>query len=244
MILKKIINENKELHWIKMILRPLMIFLIGRTGEDKWLELLSQYSSKKIDTIFDVGSSSGWFLEKAFVFFKDAEYYHFEPRRDAILNLKKIISKLKSNSKTFNLALSNKNKFKETFWVMEYADASSLVNNTNWKLIPIKNKIFVRLARLDSIVKELNINKIDYLKIDVEGAELNVLLGAQNTLKTRVSNVMLEIGAVRHQKGPKETLKIFNLMFKLGFYLIDTYENNYLFSKDLSLCKYYGLYLK
>jgi len=33
-------------------------------------------------------------------------------------------------------------------------------------------------------------------------------------------------------------------MFKSGFYPLDTLENNYPFSKEISLCKYYGLYLK
>lgn len=243
MTIKKIINDNSSLHWTKIILRPFMIFLIGRSGEDKWLQLLSQYSNKKINIIFDVGSSEGWFLKKAFLFFKNAKYYHFEPRQDAIQNLKQIIYKLKSNSKIFNLALSNKNKAKENFWIMEYGDASSLVNAKYWKHTSIKSKTFVKLARLDSIVKDLNIKKIDYLKIDVEGAELKVLLGAQNTLKTLVSSVMLEISSLRHIQGSKETLRIFNLMFKSGFYLLDTHENNYFFSKDISLCKYYGLYL-
>jgi len=36
---------------------------------------------------------------------------------------------------------------------------------------------------LDNIVKEFGINRIDLLKIDVEGAELEVLKGAEENLK-------------------------------------------------------------
>jgi FkbM family methyltransferase len=41
----------------------------------------------------------------------------------------------------------------------------------------------VKAVALDNVLSGLNLEKIDWIKIDVEGAELEVLKGLQDTLK-------------------------------------------------------------
>jgi len=53
----------------------------------------------------------------------------------------------------------------------------------------------VKVKKLDSLLKELNIGKIDFLKIDVEGAEYYVLKGAFNTLKKYKPYIAMEYHA-------------------------------------------------
>ena len=54
------------------------------------------------------------------------------------------------------------------------------------------NSIYVESKTIDKLVKSLNINKIDILKIDVQGNELDVLNGAEKSLSF-VDVIMIEI---------------------------------------------------
>ena len=54
-------------------------------------------------------------------------------------------------------------------------------------------EIEVRGARLDAIVKELDLRRIDLVKIDVEGAELQVLRGMTESLAKYRPKVIIEL---------------------------------------------------
>ncbi len=57
-----------------------------------------------------------------------------------------------------------------------------------------QNYIEVKADTLDSLLLENGIKKVDWIKIDVEGAELEVLRGASNTLsKSKDSSLLIEI---------------------------------------------------
>jgi len=60
-----------------------------------------------------------------------------------------------------------------------------------------EGRIAVRTARLDSLLLSLGLNRIDVLKIDVEGGELELLLGAEETL-SQSRNLMLLIDLHPH----------------------------------------------
>ena len=57
------------------------------------------------------------------------------------------------------------------------------------------DKVPVECTTIDNFIKEYNIDQIDYLKIDVEGAEFLVLKGAKNALKDgRIITGQFEFG--------------------------------------------------
>jgi len=51
----------------------------------------------------------------------------------------------------------------------------------------------VEARAVDNIIEELNVKRVNWLKIDVEGAELEVLKGLQNTLTTYGPKVIVEV---------------------------------------------------
>jgi hypothetical protein len=51
----------------------------------------------------------------------------------------------------------------------------------------------VPLRRLDSVVEELKLKHVDVIKIDVEGAEIQVLKGAMNTIARFKPFLIIEV---------------------------------------------------
>jgi len=100
--------------------------------------------------------------------------------------------------------ITNYNGFTEFFY-SNFDSTSSIVKpNQDSKYYKIKKQILGRgykivtlkkqCSTLDTIMDDLKISFIDYLKIDVEGAELNVLEGATSFIKqSKIGIIQLEI---------------------------------------------------
>jgi len=57
----------------------------------------------------------------------------------------------------------------------------------------IKGFVEVPLKRLDGVVEELRLKHVDAIKIDVEGAEIQVLKGAVNTITRFKPFIVIEV---------------------------------------------------
>ena len=69
----------------------------------------------------------------------------------------------------------------------------------------------VHTRTLDSIVDELKLDRVDFIKIDTEGAEMQILRGSENTLK---KTTHLAIAAYHDPFQPQE---IYGYLEKMGF---------------------------
>jgi anaerobic selenocysteine-containing dehydrogenase len=80
-------------------------------------------------------------------------------------------------------------------------------------------KIQVHTKTLDFFIGEKNIEKIDLLKIDVEGAELLVLRGFKENIKKYTPDIIIEIGKIETVKEIQNLLETLNLRY--NYYEID-----------------------
>ena len=99
---------------------------------------------------------------------------------------------------------------------------SSFIKNENWE--SIKEDDFeiipVEINTLDSYVDEKNLSRLNFIKIDVEGFEWNVLQGGRKTLETLKPHILMEYDFKRHsaQQSPEQ----YEYFFKeIGY---ETYE--------------------
>ena len=134
---------------------------------------LKQYDIKNIfevkdnATIFDIGA---WKGDTAYFFSKkcsdDAKIYAFEPDNYAYEILEKVKNKYKLNNViTKNILFSNTEK--EIDFISMISDVPAVKKNA---------------ITIDKFVEENNIEKIDFIKMDVEGAEITILEGGIKTI--------------------------------------------------------------
>jgi len=150
------------------------------------------------DVVFDVGGNVGimsLFFAKQAV---NGQIHSFEPTNYAI-------EKFKRNMQ-LNPGLSQRITLNQCFVSSESSPESDLVAYSSWPVVHTKEKNHsihcgvvkdtrnVPCVSLDDYATLNGINKIDVIKIDTDGHELNVLKGAQQILKKFHPKIIFEIG--------------------------------------------------
>jgi len=115
-------------------------------------------------------------------------------------------------------------KTKLTLYLGVHSGAHSAIKDVTakGKSTIINRKIMVDADTLDNILRELCLSKIDFIKIDIEGAEIEALEGAEQTLK---NTHKIMIASYHERNGIKTSHKIAQTLINSGF---KTYiaENN------------------
>ena len=135
---------------------------------------LKQYNIKNIfevkndAVVFDIGAFKG---DTAYFFSKKcsnkARIYAFEPDE----NNYKVLLKIKDKYKLNNVIASN----------ILFSNLETEINFLSMDLN--RPAVKMKSTTIDKFVEENNIEKIDYIKMDVEGAERNILEGSIKTIK-------------------------------------------------------------
>lgn len=96
---------------------------------------------------------------------------------------------------------------------------------SNFSNVNQVGSVMVKIDTVDNMVKKLDIDRIDILKIDTQGFDLQVLHGAEQILsRGGINLVMVELNFVPLYKGQASSLNILSHMSHHGFRLIDFYE--------------------
>lgn len=101
-------------------------------------------------------------------------------------------------------------------------------NNTDHsiKITRGESSIDVDASKLDTIFEKMRIKRVDWLKIDVEGAEVETLIGARKSLKAgKIKNIVIEL------HDPKKVGKVYKKriasMLKKYGYSVEKIKNYY-----------------
>lgn len=88
----------------------------------------------------------------------------------------------------------------------------------------VRETIDCRLTTLDTLMAEAQWkDKVDLLKIDVQGAELLTLRGAESTLP-RVRFLLTEVSFAPHYEGACVFAQVYNFLTERGFRLFSLHE--------------------
>jgi FkbM family methyltransferase len=147
--------------------------------------------------IFDVGANVGEFSELCCAIFADCQVYAFEPSLATfeILSNNLIRSDI-SQARAYQLGFSDQ-KREAKLYSSEPGSTIASVHELERPLRPIREEFTetVKLTTIDAFCREQGIDRIDYLKLDIEGHEYFALLGARAMLAARaIRFIQFEFG--------------------------------------------------
>jgi FkbM family methyltransferase len=159
--------------------------------------------------VFDIGANKGLYTKMCLDINPDINIYSFEPVDEVynyLFNKLNSYMELNKHIKIFNFGMYRINT-KKDFWYAYNADGlSSIYDRSKEEAIInlgiLYKKINVTLKTVDTFCAENNINRVHFMKIDTEGSELDVLLGATGMLKDRnIDCIQFEMGDTSYSAG-------------------------------------------
>lgn len=178
----------------------LILELFDNFHKKKIFNFLLKKQYKKLNIVFDIGAHKGESIVSFNRYFEIDHIYSFEASPLTFRILKDRLPKLKSSLKKTklnieNLAVGSKSGKKYLKQIKESSSSTIKDLNTNSKYFKKKKKflglnnqnffkkIIVNQVTIDNYMKIKKIRKIDFLKIDTEGYEYEIVKGALKNLK-------------------------------------------------------------
>lgn len=192
------------------------LYTIPQTGAFERKE--TQYLSGVIQpgwTCFDVGACFGWYT----VLFSQlagstGQVHTFEP---VPANYECTQENLDLNScenvTLNNVALGEKPGTFSLFLPRGQVSASLRAHNDRGK----SDVLTAEVTTLDAYVENKGIDRVDFIKADIEGAELPMLRGAEETLRKFHPMLMLEVQASSTKLFGYEPPELFNFLGDIGY---------------------------
>lgn len=200
------------------------------------LQESKKYLDKSDIIFFDVGANIGDFtnLFQAYYGNNIKEIHCFEPNKNVYENL------CNRNKDRKNIFINNHGlSSKEETTRLEYPGNLTVLGSVFKRPVFVERglgeikSIEIELSTLDKYVEKKQIENIDYLKIDTEGNEMNVLLGAERCFKDRkIICGQIEYGACYIDAGT--TLKdVYWFLNKYGYFLYDVEKRFFFTEKEI-----------
>ncbi|MCF8365277.1 MAG: FkbM family methyltransferase [Bacteroidales bacterium] len=214
---------------MKQLIRNILIALRIPVTKNIHYDILTKKLMAKVlksqSNCIDIGGFKGEIMSEILKFSPRGRHFIFEPIPDLFKNIEAKFKNL-GNVTVLNLAVSDKKGTSTFKFVPDYPAYSGLKqrdypdNNTEVKEIEVKTD------RLENVIPD-NI-KIDFIKIDVEGAEFLVLSGAVKILHQSKPVVIFEYGLGASDFYGTEPDMMFNFFEASGYgiFLLEDYMKN------------------
>lgn len=186
---------------------------------DRLTSLIMKMVLKSDSNCIDIGCHEGEMLDLILKYAPKGQHFAFEPIPSLFLRLED-----QNQVRIFPYALSSQ-KGKSIFHFVKNAPAYSGLRRRDYQTSnPDIEEIEVQLEKLDDVISPNQ--GIDFIKLDVEGAELQVLQGALQTIRKNKPTILFEfgLGASNHYgTSPADIWQILVEDCQLRIYTLDNF---------------------
>lgn len=168
------------------------------------------YEPHEGDVVLDVGSNVGEF--SLYAVSKGAQAYAFEPDPSVYACLSHNLQRF-PDAKGLKLALWSERTTLRFYSAAEKADSSFFEPDSQ-----VREVIELEAWPLDDIADIVALERIDFLKIDGEGAEPEILQGAKETLQ-RTRRIAIDVGPERLGESTRDA--VIEILEASGFLIVD-----------------------
>jgi len=229
-------NFNREL----IIRNDIGVFCVN-AKDDSFIKSIPTYEvdyqpwlskPKERNIMIDIGSNIGFFSILALNKYGYQSVYAFEPHPQAFSRLEKnvYLNKLEKNMHVFNVPLSSTQSVMDFKAGSVHTGGSSLEKDRKeeeCELLSLQTNTFDKISKQ----REIKVKNIDFIKIDVEGHENEVLIGMEHTLREVKTGTHLFI-ELNSDAAETEQTKKFLKKYNFAQENLANSISNYLFVKN------------
>jgi FkbM family methyltransferase len=181
---------------------------------------------KPNNTVIDIGAQIG-LMTKLFsdLVGKEGRVYAFEPTPKTFETLKKTIQLNEIAAIAHPIMMAAAEGKKKSFFNISSIDIDAANSLSNTERNAHTYSIEVDVTSVDHFVSEQGIKQVDFIKVDAEGAEYFVLLGARNTILKNKPLINLAL-------HPKE-IKAMHSSLKNIYELIEELNYNVFYKENM-----------
>lgn len=201
------------------------------------ITILQRLIGKPNPVIFEIGAHQGEDSRNLSNLFPNGKLYLFEPDSRAY---EKLLAQNIPNANLFKMAISDLNSEETVFYTSggsegiyrDWDGSSSLIKpkeHINYFPSITFSMSSVQSRTLDWIVENTNIDLIDFIWMDVQGAEEKIFKGGKDTVKNRVRLIYTEFCAVElYENSPSlsKIIEILEVYEVLGIYELNQVSGN------------------
>jgi FkbM family methyltransferase len=173
--------------------------------------------------VFDVGANVGQSIRRFRTYFEAPVIHAFEPSSETFARLSENVTDV-PDLRLNNLALG------PTVGTAEFIENTSPVMSSLLEFGPdcwgeVKRRTTVTVSTLDAYCAEHDVARIDILKVDTQGFELEVLRGGEALFGgSRIGLIYMEIIFSHLYEGVPALDEVYRFLLDRGFVLVSFYE--------------------
>jgi len=187
-------------------------------------------------TIIDIGANIGATVLKYSKLATEGKVFGFEPSKK---NFKRLTDHIKlnniSNIVPLNFGLGSE---KSTLKLFEVVESNPGMNRILQNQDENFNFEEIEINVLDTWIEENKITKIDCIKIDVEGFEMEVLKGAYRTLEVFKPILFIEVIDSNLKENNSSALDVYNYLSNFNYTIYKAYNKQILNELELQNCQF------